>query len=132
VSGCFFATNKGSTLRYIRRITAVSLPADLAIISEFDQGELEAGGKYLLEKKDIKAFLAENPFIALDEPHQHIIQFNQYNQTDQIPFSDSVHLMYFSGCKTGNSWLFTLNVITGELWIEVQYPDLGGQGPSCN
>jgi hypothetical protein len=50
---------------------------------------------------------------------------------DSIPFSDKSHLRYFYGCKEGDSWHFILNEKSGELWIEIQYPDFKGQGPAC-
>jgi hypothetical protein len=131
LSGCYFANNK-STLGYIKKVTSIRLPDNLNIISEFDQSEFATGGKYRLEKKDIKPFLNNNPFVDIDRQYKYLFHFNQYNKTEQSRLSDSAYLKYFSGCKQGNAWLFTLHVNTGELWIEVQYPDFGGQGPRCN
>jgi hypothetical protein len=132
ITGCSFPGNTSATLQYIRRVTAVNLPANVTVIAEFDQGEWETGGKYRLQKEDIEPFLLHHPFIPVDELYQRLTHYNQLNETEQIPFSDSTHLKYFTGCKKGNAWLFTLNVSTGELWIEVQYPDWAGQAPPCD
>jgi hypothetical protein len=127
-----------SVLSFIRRVTKISIPADISTISEFDQGELEAGGKYQLKQKDLEEFLSTNYFHSIDQEYYHLSRFNFYSRaglippSDSIPFLDKFHLKYFYGCRKGNFWLFTLNKKSGELWIEVQYPDFGGQGPSCN
>jgi len=129
--------DNGSVLPFIRRVTKVSLPDKIAIISEYDQGELEAGGKYQLEQKDIGSFLSKYPFHPIDQQYLYSSHFNQMGKSglfplsDSIPLSDKSHLKYFYGCKKGNDWLFTLDEKSGELWIEVQYPDFQGQGPGC-
>jgi len=129
--------HNNSVLPFIRRVTKISIPGKISTISEFDQGELEAGGKYQLEQKDLGGFLSSNPFHPIDQEYHYISRFNFYSKSgliplsDSIPFSDTFHLKYFYGCRQGNSWLFTLNEKSGELWIEIQYPDLGGKGPSC-
>jgi len=129
--------NSGSVLPFIRRVTKVSLPNKIAIISEYDQGELEAGGKYRLEQKDIGSLLSKYPFHSIDQQYLYSSHFNRMGKSglfplsDSIPLSDKSQLKYFYGCKEGNDWLFTLNEKSGELWIEVQYPDFQGQGPAC-
>src|ERR1700754_681831 len=126
-----------SVLSYIRSVTRISIPANTTILSEFDQGEFEAVGKYQLDQKEVGRFLSSNPFHSIDQEHRYISHFNLYTRSgliplsDSIPLSDKFHLKFFYGCKEGNAWLFTINEKTGELWVEVQYPDLGGQGPSC-
>jgi hypothetical protein len=129
--------NSNSVLSFIRRVTKISIPSNTSIISEFDQGELEAGGKYQLEQKDLEGFMSNNPFHPIDQQFRYISHFNFYSRanlipgSDSIPLSESSNLKYFYGCKKGNSWLFTLNEKSGELWVEVQYSDFKGQGPAC-
>jgi hypothetical protein len=129
LASCQYDSN--SVLSFIRKVTKISIPGNISTVSEFDQGELEAGGKYQIEEEDVKNFLSGNPFHPIDQQYQYISHFNTYSKNDKIQLADSSHLKYFYGCKGGNSWLFTLNEKTGELWIEVQYPDFGGQGPGC-
>ncbi|PSL23297.1 hypothetical protein [Chitinophaga ginsengisoli] len=130
--------DSNSILPFIRRVTKISLPNNISIISEFDQGELEAGGKYRLQQKDIRSFLSKNNFHPIDQQCRDMSHFNLMGKAglfppaDTIPLSDTSHLEYLYGCKEGNSWLFTLNEKSGELWIEVQYPDFQGQGPARN
>jgi hypothetical protein len=123
--------NDSAGLTYIRRITKVSLPRQISVISEFDQGEIEMGGKYRIFTTDIKMFLDSNVFHPIDQEYRFLSHFNDFSKVNHIPASDSLYMKYLSGCEDGNSWLFTLNEKTGELWIEVQYPDFGGDGPSC-
>ena len=134
-AGCGYRSD--SVLPFIRRVTGISLPGTVSIVSEFDQGEFEAVGKYRLEQKDVGAFLSSHPFHPFDQAHRYISRFNHYTSSGLIPLSDTIprldtaSLQYFTGCKEGNAWLFTLNEKTGELWVEIQYPDFGGQGPGC-
>jgi hypothetical protein len=134
-ASCHF--NNESELSFIRRVTKIPIPNDISTISEFDQGELEAGGKYRLEQKDLEGFLSKNNFRPIDRQYLYMSHFNLMGKSGlfplsaSIPLSDKSHLKYFYGCKGGNSWLFTLNEKSGELWVEVEYPDLQGQGPGC-
>lgn len=129
--------NSNSVLSSIRRVTKISIPNNISTISEFDQGELEAGGKYQIEGNDLKGFLSSNPFHPIDQEYLYMSRFNFFSKaglvplSDSIPMSDKSHLKYFYGCREGDSWLFTLNEKSGELWVEVQYPDFKGQGPAC-
>jgi hypothetical protein len=61
---------KGAVLPFIRRVTKVALPDKIGIISEYDQGELEAGGSSGL-----------------------------FPLSDSIPISDKSHLKYFTAAK---------------------------------
>jgi len=53
---CHLLADSDSSLSYIRRITGLSLPSHISVISEFDQGELEMGGKYQIEKRTLRGF----------------------------------------------------------------------------
>ncbi|MBO9199878.1 MULTISPECIES: hypothetical protein [Niastella] len=125
LAGCQFF--QGSNLSYIREVTKVDIPGHITTISEFDNGEWIAGGKYLIKEEYIKAFLAENSFHPVDEQYRSL--FNTISKEDHIPLSDLLHLKYISNCQGANSWVFTINEKSGELWVEVQYPDFGGLGP---
>jgi hypothetical protein len=127
LAGCQYFP--GSNLSFIREVTKVEIPGHTTMISEFDNGEWIAGGKYQIKEKDIKAFLAENSFQPIDQQYRSRSLFNTFSKDDHIPWSDSLHLKYISDCREGHSWNFTVNENTGELWVEVQYPDWGGQGP---
>jgi len=133
--GCLYENS--SVLPFIRSVTRVSIPSSISTISEFDQGELKAGGKYQLEQKDVESFLSKNSFRPIDQEYLLLSHFNLMGKADLFPISDSIpisdtsHLQYFYGCKEGNSWIFTLHEKSGKLWIEIQYPDFQDQGPAC-
>ena len=127
LAGCQYF--QGSVLPFIREVTKVKMPGHITTISEFDNGEWIAGGKYIIKEEDLKAFLAENAFQPMDQLHRYWSHFNTISKEDHIPVSDSLHLKYISGCREGNSYLFIVNENNGELWLEVQYPDWGGTRP---
>ena len=134
-SGCGFSD--GAVLPFIKSVSPIAIPSRTRIIAEFDQGEIEAVGKYQFEREDLGLFLSSHSFRVADKELPWISHFNHYTKggqispLDSIPFSEMSHLRYFYGCKPGNSWLFTVDVRSGALWVEVQYPDFGGLGPSC-
>ena len=133
LAGC--QNDSGSVLSYIRRVTMVTIPAHIKTNAEFDNMEFEAGGKYQLAPKDIPAFLAGNPFRPIDHPGSSGSLFNKFCQAglaplkDTIPLSGPTQLRYFQYCRNNIAWHFTINEKSGELWIEVRYPDISGQGP---
>ena len=129
--GCFLINDRGGVLSYIEKISNVQLPEHINVISEFDNVEFVAGGKYRIDKKDLPVFLHSYPFEPLGRQHYRPF-FNSYAGKDSIPISQSAQLKYFSGCKPGNTWLFIINENTGELWIEIHYPDFSGQTPPCD
>jgi len=128
--GCFLIGG-GEVLADIKRISGVILPDRLRIISEFDNGEFVAGGKYWINKKDLQGFLKSHPFEPVHKKYHDGQLFNAFAGKDSIPFSQLSLLKCFSDCKPGDAWLFVVNPSTGELWIELQYPDFAGDGPPC-
>lgn len=124
LAGC---QNFPDSLTFIREVTKVEMPDQITTISEFDNGEWITGGKYLIKEHDLKTFLVKNAFHSIDK--QYLSLFNTISKEEHIPLSDSLHLKYISNCREGHSWVFTVNENTGELWVEVQYPDWGGKGP---
>jgi hypothetical protein len=85
----------------------------------------------------LKSGLVADGWVRLGSPHL-LMDFNLFCQTNLIPVSDSLpspdtrQLHYFSGCKPGDAWVVILDEKTGELWINVQYPDPGGLAVECN
>ena len=131
---------EGDVLPFIKKVTKIRFPDQIKIVSEYDNGEYEAMGKYRLRPEDIPAFIASHPFVLvpLEIPRPPLTDFNSFCHANLIPLSDTIPLPeirplhYFSGCKPGNSWEFIMDEKTGELWINVQYPDPGGLTPGCN
>ena len=136
-TGC--RSGEGAVLPFIKRITNISFPEHLKMVSEYDNLEYEAMGKYGLRPEDMCGFIASHPFVPvpLERPRPPLIDFNSFCHANLIPLSDTIpspdnrELYYFSGCKPGNSWVVILNEKTGELWINIQYPDPGGLTRGC-
>jgi hypothetical protein len=54
ISGCKFG--EGPVLHFIKSVSEVAIPSRTRTIAEFDQGEIEAIGKYQVDKKDLRLF----------------------------------------------------------------------------
>lgn len=135
--GCWLG--EGSVLNFAKRVTKIPIPEHTQILSEYDNLEYEAMGKYQLRAQDIPAFVASHPFVPVPSgPSQlPIMHFNSICHSNLIPLSDSIPspdirlLQYFTGCTPDNTRTFILDEKTGELWINIQYPDPGGLASSC-
>ena len=137
LAGC--QPNTGSVLPFIKRVTTIQFPEHLKTLAEYGNGEYESMGKYLIPPQEIPAFITSHPFVPVPvmHPRPPLTDFNFFCHSDLIPLSDSipspdsVPLHYFTGCRPGNAWTIVLNEKTGELWINIQYPDWGGTGAEC-
>lgn len=137
-AGC--RLGEGYVLPFIKKVTNFRFPVHLEILSEYDNLEFEAMGKYRIPPQDISAFIANHPFVpvSLEHPRPHLTDFNLFCHANLIPLSDSIPspelraLLYFHGCRPGNSWTFILDEKSGELWINIQYPDPGELVPECD
>ncbi len=120
IAGCH--TGKGSYyIPLIEKTANLLLPPSIAVISEFDAGELEVGGKYRLSASDIEPFLKSLPFHVLDEAFTTQSRYNFFSPVDKIPIDRCDSIWYYTGNSKGNSWIFTLDKNMGYLWIEVRY-----------
>ena len=132
-------STEGDVLPFIKKVTNIRFPDRTKIVSEYDNGEYEAMGKYWLRPQAIPAFIASHPFVPLPVEHPRLLlmDFNLFCQANLIPLSDSLPspdtrtLHSFSGCKSGDAWVFIMNEKTVELWINIQYPDPGGLSVEC-
>lgn len=137
-TGC--RSREGFVLPFTKKVTDIRFPDHIKIVSEYDNGAYEAMGKYQLRPQDLPAFIGSHPFVPLPpgRPRLPLMDFNLFCQAHLIPLSDSLPspdarpLHYFSGCKPDDTWVFILDEKTGELWINVQYPDPGGLAFECN
>lgn len=127
-----FGCSDRENINYIRKVTNISLPADIKVIAEYDNGETISIGKYRLKTNEIAGFMANKSFRKVDMRFPPLSQFNAFDKKEAMSLDDSTNLRYFTGCNPDNSWLFTINITTGDLWVEVQYPDPGGLSPGCD
>lgn len=45
--------------------------------------------------------------------------------------SDEPLVIYAAGCSDYQAWIALLNPETGDLWLEVSFPDFAGDIPGC-
>ena len=86
--------------------------------------------KYVIPKEEIPTFKKQ---YQLQDYASHPLEFDDYLSTENMSGLTNLSQCYsLSDCKGGNHWYVLLNEVTGELWIEVTYPDMGGDAPPCD
>lgn len=120
-----------SNKEFIKRITGIDLPYNVQTIEEVDNGEYILIGKYILP--DGRRFSASDKLKPLKSSNDISLAFTDiFLKPENRPvFNADSRFKYWADCAPGNSWWILLNDETGELWIEVRYPDWSGDAPPC-
>jgi hypothetical protein len=119
--------------KYMERITSIQFPEGTKTIETSDNGEFATQGKFKLNESEVTTFLGAHPFDTLGKWHEMRFKekFFLLSETSRPVINDKKVFRHFQDCKPGNQWTYLLKITSGELWVEVQYPDWGGTGPSC-
>lgn len=120
-----------STKTYIENITGIEFPNLTSTEEEFDNGEFVVVAKYTLSESNRKSFIKENHLIEYSKNPIHLAFTNELHQENQPNYLGS-DLFVLEDCTKYNSWKILTNLKTGELWVEVLYPDFSGDAPTCN
>ncbi len=117
-----------ATLDYATRITG--LPLRAAELVEMEDDAEVSLHLYAMVPVDERGAFSVFPVVAPPEvwPPR---QMGRARQMRAWPAPSSTRLRGIHGCTDGNTWLGYLDESSGELWLEVNYPDWGGDPPGC-
>ena len=117
-------------LRYATRVTSLPL-LDAEVIEVADDGEMSTQMYLLLPPESVSMVRARG---LVPTPPPARWPDDTFSSTEQFaawpPPSSSV-LLGIEGCTGGNAWFGYLDESSGELWLEILYPDWGGDPPGC-
>lgn len=133
IAGAFWIYNSFlSTTSFITRATDIELPSWTSTIEAVDNAEFVAIGKYVIPKESISEF-ADQYLLSKMAGSNTPLDFDEYlsieNQSSRANLENCIFL---DDCNGGNHWRVILNEVSGELWIEVTYPDMAGDTPPCD
>ena len=147
---CILGCNHLST-SFIERVTKTKFPPRTSTLQTYDNGELVVVGKYQIAKKEVKQYAERynfRPYISYTEYQKSWLKDSNMKFEDVFmglrmmnalqsksgirlaKIENSRDFKVLTGCSPDNTWSFLLNVKTGELWLEVMYPDMAGDSPS--
>lgn len=117
-------------LRFIQRITRVTLPSGISEIDMDDNGEFYVTAHLILPMQTVERFLIDNRFQSfragqLPAP---VIGFDRLQERYRKPPEDA-EWHYLEGHSDGHRWNFRLDRKSGGLWMEILYPDFAGDRP---
>lgn len=124
-------------LAYFEERTGIDLPAFPSELAEYDDGELSCILYVVLPPDQVSRLLATPDFRRGEQERlsgriepARMFRIGMLPEKYQHP-SRGARLHQAQGCRGRTSWQAVLDENSGALWIEVQYPDWGGDGPSC-
>lgn len=120
-----------STHACIEKITGIDLPPWTWTEEEYDNGEFAVVAKYSLTESGRETFITENN-LTLYSQNPVGLTCADWLQPENQPDYAKPTLYSLSNCTDHNSWTILLDRSTGELWIEVHYPDFSGDSPGCD
>lgn len=131
IGGNFLYNRYFSVKGYIERVCKIEFPAWTSTEQEVDNGEFAAIGKYVLAESSRESFITDHQLEAYSKsPIQ--LTFTYLLTKSNRPNYAASNLYGKEDCNGPYSWTILTNSITGELWIEVAYPDFSGDSAPCD
>lgn len=119
-----------STLSFASRVTGLPL-RDASVLEAGDDAELSAQLYAVLAPPAVDGLAATLPVADRPEPWPGDSFFRR-ETIDGFPHpGPDAELRGVHGCTEHNEWLGYLDARSGELWLEIMYPDMGGDAPGC-
>ena len=123
---------QNSNERFIEKVTSIKFPKNTRAI-EISEMDWAVISKFTLDKEKISSFRQSCLFPSLSKNAAPALTgFMLLDSVNRPNIVDPSQYDYINDCKGKNTWCILLNKFTGELWITVEFPDMGGDAPSCN
>jgi len=126
LGGCSLGLKSNDS--YIKEIISFELPPNTELVEVHDNREFVVIAKYQIEHGNVNDMLENDNFNKWEYTYPPIVLDNYLEVFNQIP--DPLNGAYWrlANCKNSNSSDALVNQETGELWIQIRYPDWGGDG----
>lgn len=124
-------------LAYFEERTGIDLPAFPSELAVYDDAEMSSTLHLVLPPDRVSRLLAMPNFRRGEQERlsprlvlSRFFRIRNLPQRYQHP-ARGARLHQARGCRGRTSWRAVLDENSGALWIELLYPDWGGDGPSC-
>ena len=115
-------------LELARGVTGLPLP-EYAAIDICTDTDMTTGYHLHADEGLVAAVMAERRPLREDVRHDPMLLI--LSDSCMPPPPSPSRLVYAAGCREHQAWVALLDPVTRELWLEVHYPDFGGDGPPC-
>jgi len=118
-------------LSFVRDVTGLAL-SPISGVTTADDGELASfvhGTLSVSEARTIAQNATETPSANGSGTFDEFVRHGAAAQAHSPRPGAMLHR--FAGCTTAQAWVGFVDAESGEVWIEVLYPDWGGDAPGC-
>jgi hypothetical protein len=115
---------------FYEKISGIKIPDNYKVLENIDNGEFVTATVFQMDTATINQFAKANHFdttIISMPSWQFLVISKNYFNTYKPDFKRSDVVLVNYGDKGKNSWQYVIDTKTKRLWVEIQYPDLGGQ-----
>jgi len=127
-------------IAYFEKISGVSFPENMKIVSCFDNGESYISIKAILDTDDVKSIIDKSDLKRIDGldslknhtfniPDVFIGEMNSFFESKDDKIIKSSSLFFLDSCSATNRIMFVFDKAKGFFWGIVQYPDFAGDAP---
>jgi hypothetical protein len=111
---------------YYERISSIRIPATAKVLESVDNGEYYTGTTFRLSEDGLHEFLKKNQFMPCGKRVELLFCSNALLKGYKPDLDNAVGLLFTTGVKGKNNWLYIVDTTKRLLWAEIQYPDWGG------
>lgn len=111
---------------YYERISSIRIPSTAKVLESVDNGEYYTGTTFRLSDDGLHEFLKANQFISCGKRVELLFCSNALFKGHKPDLDNAEGLLFTTGVKGKNSWLYIVDTTKRLLWAEIQYPDWGG------
>jgi len=111
---------------FYERISSIRIPTTAKVLESVDNGEYYTGTTFRLSENGLHDFLKANQFIPCGKRVELLFSSNALLRGHKPDLDNAVGLLFTTGVKGKNSWLYIVDTTKRLLWAEIQYPDWGG------
>ena len=123
------------TQKWITNISGIKVPESARLIEFYPYIEYGKILKFQLEFEDKRKFIEEYNLESITSIKNKLVLIGEvekdYYNISNLQFKEGVYF-YLNDCKSKNTWNVLVNKISGELWLEMLYPDWSGDAAPCN
>ena len=111
---------------FYERITKMNFPKNVKVIETFDNSEFYTTTSFKVDSITLLNFVKEYKFDTMKKYYPSRFLGEHCLKKDLPNFNNLKNLLYTSGTKGKNSWIYIADLKRNILWAEVTYPDFGG------
>lgn len=125
-TSCFDEKNKFDKT-FFEKTTLINFPSKYKVLEAFDNGEFLTGAVLQMDSLTLRSFINDNRFDSVSSyVDTYILSSGHYLSENKPVFSAYDNVYYKRESKQKVNWAFIADLNSKRVWIEISYPDWGG------